>query len=189
MARPDRAGRGRSRPRGDAKIQYLHAVRAQHQVPRFQIAMHDAVLMRMPETFADLQCNGDRLRFRKRTAAPQPRFESLSAHVLHHQVQAVAVRAEIVKRADSWVAQRRDGSSLLLEALPVPGVRRPALREHLQRHDSLQAFIAGAVHFAHAAGPNWPNHGESAINRIAGSQQPWPVHRVHRKWTGKRRAA
>ena len=74
--------------------------------------------------------------------------------ILHDQEVDAVLVADVVKRTDAGVGERRDGARLALESLPPLRIRGHLRRQHLQRDRPTQPRIASAIHLTHAAGAN-----------------------------------
>ena len=96
------AGRGFVRHLGQSEIQHLHrAVRPQDDVARLQIAVHDALLVRVFERVGDLPGDLQRL-IQGHGALPDSFRQCGTVHQLHHQV----IGSDVVKVADVGMIQR-----------------------------------------------------------------------------------
>src|SRR5260370_9146412 len=130
-----RGGRLLSRLR-QAEVEYLlRPCRRDLDVRRFQIAMHDALLVRGLERFGDLSSIIQRGLHRKRAG------EIFAFHQFHHQ----EVWPDIVELADVGVVEGSDHPRFALETLAE--LRRADLDGDL----ALQARVAGLIPLTHAA--------------------------------------
>ncbi len=101
-------------------------------------------LQRLADGGEDLQC------FLGRHPGLDPLLQIAALQVLHGDVDVTLVDTDVVNGDDVAVAQGREDSALVQEALgPLPGL---GLLQHLERHLTLQGFLHGAEHHRHAAG-------------------------------------
>ena len=87
---------------------------------------------------------------RHRTFA-QPLGQSFSFEKLHHQIVGAILRANVVELADVRMVQRRNRPRLALHALFQLRRRRKMRGENFDRDRAVEARVAGAIHFSHAA--------------------------------------
>ena len=92
------------------EIQNLDAGFRDHDVAGLEIAMNDALAVRLDQRSHNLRGIEERRLHRKRSAL-QPGRDRLALHQFHHQV----VRPNVVERADVGVVQRRNRARLALE--------------------------------------------------------------------------
>ena len=118
--------RGPSKP----EIENLHPRFRNHNVARFQIAVHDALGVSLRQRTRDLRSIQQRRRYRQRTALQDLR-DGFPFDQFHHQI----IRPDVVKRADVRMIQRRNGASLPFK----PGAKLFA--GSLQRHRAPQPRI------------------------------------------------
>ena len=59
--------------------------------------------------------------------------------------------ADVMKRADVWMVQRRDGPRFAVEALLGFQIGRKMLRQNLDCYGTVEARVAGTIHLAHPA--------------------------------------
>ena len=130
-----RPGRERRPAPGQTEVQHLHPGLRHQDVRGLEVAVDDAVAVRVLERIRDLA--GEEQRSARRNRASQgPAF-----HELHHEV----VRPHVEQRADVGVVERRHGQRLVAEAL------LEALLRHLHRDRPLEPRVAGLVDVAHPA--------------------------------------
>jgi hypothetical protein len=113
--------------------------------------------MRLRQPVADLDGHVEGLLESQRT--PRDRLpERLALVVGHHEIElAVGRLIDLVDGADIGMVERRGGPRLPQKPLLGPLITREVRREHFDRHDAVEARIAGPVHRPHAAGPEWGN--------------------------------
>src|SRR6185436_17853033 len=84
------------------------------------------------------------------SSARNPLLESLSLEILHHQKVAACVGAEVVKRADVRMRQRRDRARFPLESLMHFLVFGDAGGKNFQRNRAVDARVLCSVHISHS---------------------------------------
>src|SRR5262249_33667065 len=99
---------------GHAEVHELDTRARQHDVRRLQVAVYDALTVRVIERVGDLDRVPHDLRDGKRTA-DQAMRERLAVDVFHDQERLPAGLAAVVQRADVRMIQVRDGARFPLE--------------------------------------------------------------------------
>ncbi len=151
-------GRGRD-GLGDAEVRDHRGVPGEQHVVRLDVAVHDAVLVRVRERARDVAQDAHRLGDRQRPAA-QPRAQALALDERHRVVGQPVEVAGREHRDDVRLLERRGDADLALE--PRRGHRRGELgREHLHDDLAAEAVLVGDEHARHAAAA------ELALERIA----------------------
>ena len=120
---------GRLRLLRQAEVEELHlrcivANRAgfgQHDVAGFQIAMDDALAMRLVERVGDLDRDLERIGKLQRSVSREPVGERLPLQVFHDEEVDPVLGADVVERADVWMVQA--GRQCALRARSAPGGR------------------------------------------------------------------
>src|SRR5271169_2642070 len=133
-----------------SEVHQLRARLGQHDVRRLQVAMDDALLMRLLQRLRDFRSDLQNLIKGQRTFR-QALSQSLAFEILHHQEVGAILRADVVKRADIGMLQRGNGFGLALHALFQFGVRGEMRRQNLDGNDAVEPGVLGAIDFAHAA--------------------------------------
>ncbi len=141
---------------GEAEVQHLHlAVGRQLDVCGLQVAVDDAVPVRLLEGLGDLLRDRDRFVYGDR-AARQTFREVLAGDELHRQeVEGGAIGErrvlESVDVGDVRVVEGREQLRLALEADEALLVLRQLGRQHLDRHVAAELRVGGAGNLAHSA--------------------------------------
>jgi hypothetical protein len=132
----------------EAEIEKLRSGLGHHDVARLQIAMGNAFAVRLVERVRNRDRAPKRLLERQRTSH-QTRGERLPFQILHHQMIDTVLPPDVVQRADMRMVQTGDGPRLALETpAPIRPLAR-AIAQHLDRHETIETGISGAVHVAH----------------------------------------
>ena len=135
----------------EPEVQHLHhAVGADFDVGRLQIAVHDALLMRCFERLCDLLGDGQRLVQRYRSAGDALR-EIVALDQLHRQRRHARGSFDAVDLSDVRVVQRGQNLRFALKPSHAVGVAREGLRQRLEGHLALEVGIGRPIHLAHAA--------------------------------------
>jgi hypothetical protein len=71
--------------------------------------------------------------------------------ILHHHKGGIAVLADVVKSANVWVIQTRNGASLCLETSAIFGLSRQGGGNGFDRNGTFQSRIERTIDFAHTA--------------------------------------
>ena len=137
---------------GDAEVRHLHdAFRVDDDVVRLDVAVDDAVAVRVPERGEDLTCIRNRDRDRARPPRPDELFERASLHVLHDdEVRAVRLTS-VVDRDDVRMREPGGMRRLAAEALDELLVVRVAVVQDLDRDAPAQLLVLREVDVGHAA--------------------------------------
>ena len=125
--------------------------RRQHQVRRFQIAVHDPGGVSGGERIGHLCDEAGDLGHRQRTAGEASR-ERLALVVRHRDERLAGEVADLVDRRDVRVIERAGGARLPQQA--GRGVRMAGglRRQELERDPALEVRILGEIHRPHPAG-------------------------------------
>src|SRR5439155_23089118 len=73
---------------------------------------------------------------------------------LHDEERRPVLLADVVQRADMGMIEGGDCAGFAIESIAELRVARQPGRQDFNRDDAIQARIAGAIDFAHPAGPN-----------------------------------
>ena len=125
----------------------------QHDVGGLEIAMRDALAVRLVERVGDLDRDLQRLVERQRPFL-EARGQRLALEMRHDEVVRAIDAADVVDAADVGMVQGRDGASLALEAGPQIGIASDLTRQDLDRDCPIEARVAGFVDLTHAAQPD-----------------------------------
>ena len=139
---------------GQAEVEHLHrAVRADHDVGRFQIAMDDAARVSRRQRIGDRY--GDPQHLAEAHAVPRnERIEALAAHVLHDDEIVAVRRLDLVDGDDVRVIEGRGGVRFLHKPPPTIVVADAIGRQDLDRDLAVETRIAGAIDLAHPTRAN-----------------------------------
>ena len=135
---------------GDAKVRDLHtALFVQEEIFGFDVAMDDAVLMRILQRLAHGRHHGQRLLGREPAGLHcLPQIHAV--HEFHEQKVKAACLAKVVNRDNIWVVQRRERLRLLGESVCKPPVHHALRRQQLQRHKPFKRFLPRFIDDTHA---------------------------------------
>ena len=84
-------------------------------------------------------------------ALPQAVLQGFAFQAFHHEKIDAVLAADVIKRADIRMLQRRNRLGLALETLPGFGIIRKTGGQDLDRHSAVEPGVAGAVHLSHSA--------------------------------------
>jgi hypothetical protein len=112
--------------------------------------VQDPGAVRAVEGAGDLDRVAQRLAERQRPAR-QPRRQRLAVQVLHDDEADVPFAADVMEHADVGMVQAREQPRFALEAGARVAVRPDVRRQDLDRDRAIEAGVACAVDFAHAA--------------------------------------
>ena len=137
---------------GDPEVHHLHhAVVAQHQVCRLQVAMHNPLPMRRTHAIQRLLAQRQRRHRGQCPALAHHLLQRLAVHKLHHHHRLALPCQKAEKRGNVVVVQRRLRPRLRPEPrLQIRMVRQPGIHQ-LQRDHPLQVHIHCLVDDAHRA--------------------------------------
>jgi hypothetical protein len=158
----DRAGLRRSavcvRAR-EPEVGYLRdPLRGEHDVLGLHVPVHDPLAMRVVERGQDLQHDfGGRARG-EQALRVQHVAQALAAHVLHHHEVHPVDGPPVVDVDDVRVVETGRRARFAPEPFDEPRVSRERRVKDLDRDLALEHRVAGAVHLAHPAGGDQPQH-------------------------------
>ena len=135
----------------DSEVGDLHAtVLIDKQILRLDVAMHDAVLMRVLQRLADRR--HDRQGLLRRKPAELHRLAQIhSVHEFHDQeIQPVAF-SKLMHGDNIRMVQRGERLRLLHESLLERRVGDALRGEELQRDETIESFLPRLVNHAHSA--------------------------------------
>ena len=139
----------------DPEIGHQRLPVVQQDVLGLDVAVNDAVPVRVVERARDLARDPHRLVDRQLLLAVEPVAERLALDVRHDVVQEAVGGAGIEQREDVRVLQVRRGADLGQESLGADH-RGELGPQHLDRDLAVVAKIVGEVDGRHAAGPELP---------------------------------
>ena len=147
---------GRVGRRGDAEVDELRdRIVAQQDIRRLDVAVHDALGMRVVERGAQLTCHARHPPGPQRPMAER-RCERLARHVLHDDENALIVDRGVVDRDEVRMVQR--GSELRLANEALLGVGRAVGMQSLDRDLTVEALVPAQQHGRHSPGAQMPEH-------------------------------
>ena len=136
---------------GDAEVGDLHApVRGDHQVLGLEVAVDDAVLLRVGEPGEQALEHAADLR---QGHLADVRAQRAALDVLHRDVRRAVVLEVVVHGDDVRMAQRAGHARLAQEALGERRVGGVEGAQLLERDEAVQVGLARQVHERHAAAP------------------------------------
>ena len=142
-----------SRPFGKAEVEQLYSGCREHHVARLHVAMDHLLAVRMIERVGDFGAVAEHIGRRQRSAR-EPVIECLAFEILHHQIGAAFVIADVEQAADMRVAEGGNRAGFRFESRAAVGSLGAIGVQHLDGDQTIQACIAGLVDLAHPAGPN-----------------------------------
>ena len=117
--------------------------------------MENAASVRRGQSVCNL--NGDIQAAAHAERAPlDSRAQSLSLEKFGDQERRAFMRAHVMNSDDGWMAQRGSGARFAYEPLDSRLVSGRGARNDLDGHFAAELSVVGAVHFAHATGPDGP---------------------------------
>ena len=157
--RAEQRTRGGQRPAPDvlreAEVGHGHAaVRAHHQVARLDVAVDDALSVRVVERQGRVPHDAGRLARRERAAPLDQVGQVAPLDELHREPRQAAFAAggaDREDRQDAGVGQPRRGARLGAEPLDPHRVARGGRRQHLHRDASPERGLSRLVHDPHGA--------------------------------------
>ncbi len=124
-------------------------VRRHQDICRLDVAVDDALLMRIGECFAELNDILDRLAQRQ-PAGGDPIAQRSALNIAHDQEGRAILLADIVDRQDCGVLQPSDRVRFALEARVQLRIAREIGTDNLDRHKAVGARLIGLVDGRHA---------------------------------------
>jgi hypothetical protein len=145
-------GAGRERVRDAEVREETRPVGTPQDVLRLDVAMHDAVAMRVVERTGDLAHDPQR---GVRVLGDERGGRAGAARlVFHRHVRGARVLADVEDRDDVRMAQVRGDARFAQEAPCRARVLREGRRQHLQRDLARERLLHGEVHQRHSALPS-----------------------------------
>ena len=136
---------------GQAEVGDFYPPRFVHQdVLGLDVAMDDALVMRILKRFADLRHDGQRLA-RLQLAVRQQVPQRHAIDELHQEVVKTIGLAEIVNGHDVRMVQTRQRARLAREPLGERWVPAGLGGQNLHGHQAVELLLPGLIHRAHAA--------------------------------------
>jgi hypothetical protein len=140
---------------GDAEVgQGRLAVAGDEDVLRLDVAVQHLGLVRRRERTRDLHADAQDVGHRQRALARQPVAQRAALEVVHRDVRPAAAGHPGVEDGDDVRMPGEPPGDLALALEPAHRVAVHRLdRQHLQRHDAVEALLVGAVDDAESAFP------------------------------------
>ena len=146
-------GRGGVLELREAEIDDLRrALGRDEDVLGLEIAVHDALVVRLRERERDAARDGEEALERQRLA-DEVAAQRLALDELHREVRAPVRLADLVDRDEVRVRHGGRRARLAQEAGAPSGIARDLFAQHLQRDRAAEALVVGEVDDAHAAAP------------------------------------
>ncbi len=117
--------------------------------------MDHAAVVRQGEALRHLQQDARGLEGLQPVLALEPLAERLAFDELHREIGLALVLADQVDLHDVRIVELRHAARLAEEAFDHQGVVGQCLRQHLDRHMSLQRGLEALVDHAHATAPEF----------------------------------
>ena len=138
--------------RGDTEIRHLdHVVIRDHDVLRLDVAVNDAVRMRVLERFCDLRGIAQRLLRAEHAALREALLERHALDELHDDILRVAAVPHVIHRDDVRLREHGDGVCLRLKAVFQLGILRHLITQDLDGDIAVQLMAHGLINDRHAA--------------------------------------
>jgi hypothetical protein len=148
------AGQLAAQHAGDAEVAQVGvAVFIQHDVAGLQIAVDDALLVRVIQRQRHLTQRLFQL-IHLGLAAPDELLQAAPGQIAHDDIGQALVLAVIVDGQDVGMFQVGDDIHLALETFVKAGVVQQMTRQHFDGNRAVHRLLAGAVHRRHAAPPD-----------------------------------
>src|SRR5436190_19691910 len=133
------------------EVEHLRvAVRTQHDVLRFDVAMHDAGLVRGSQRGGHLDCDFQCI-VQIHPPTHQRRAQCYTFYELGRDELPGSLRADLVNRQNVWMIQGRGSARLGFEPAELGLVRRQMLWEKLKRNLASEPLVSREIDFAHPA--------------------------------------
>jgi hypothetical protein len=140
---------------GETEVEHLHeAVAVREQVARLDVAVRDALFVRVLKAGGGLHRVADGFAHWEPAVRREPPVERVALDVLEHEEVRAAVAGHVVGVNDVRVIERGGGAGLVVEPVHVLGFERALGRQHLERDAAAERGVFGEEHLAHAAGPD-----------------------------------
>jgi hypothetical protein len=156
--------RRRTHCQRDAEVRHHGATLVQQDVLRLDVAMDDAVAVRVVEGVSHAHGHADRLVHTQLRLAVEPAAQRLAPDERHHVEQEAGGSAGVEERQDVGVLKRRRRPDLMDEAVRTQHSGQLGL-EHLDGDAAFVLQVVGKVHRRHAA------LAELAVYAVAVSQR------------------
>ncbi len=154
---------------GQPHVENLHrAVAVQKQIGGLDVAVNDALLVRVLQPPGRLHHTIDRLPHRQRALRLDDLAQIVAVDVLHHEKVDALGLARVVGGDDVGMLQPGRGPNLAAEPADRVGRLHRLRRQDLQGHDPLHRAVAGLEDLPHPARADLFQHGVFAEDQPAG---------------------
>ena len=137
---------------GNAEIRHLdHVVVRDHDVLRLDVAVDDAVRVRVLERFCNLRGIAQRLLRAEHAALREALLERHALDELHDDILRITAVSHIVHRDDVRLREHGDGVRLRLKAVFQLGILRHLIAQDLNGDIAVQLMAHGLINDRHAA--------------------------------------
>ena len=132
----------------EAEVEQLRTALGQHHVARLQVAVNDALAMRLVERVGDLDAGLERLRDPQRALLETLR-ERFTFEVLHDQEISSVLMPDVIERADVRVVQAGDSLRFEFQPRAQRRIRRDLRGQDFDRDRSAKTRIGRLVDLTH----------------------------------------
>ena len=138
-------GARRAQGLGDAEVRDHRAPAREQHVVGLDVAMHDAVVVRIRQRTGDLAQDADRVAHRQFAMALQPDAQRLALHERHREIRQTVRLARRMQWHDVRMLQPRGEQDLALEPFQRH-LRRGLRRQHLDHDRAAERDLLGHEH-------------------------------------------
>ncbi len=169
---------------GQAEVQDLHpAVRRDHDVGRFQVAVRDALAVGNTQGVGQRDGDVEEL-FERHAAIPDERCDVLAIHEFHGEEVTQLGLLDRVDRDDRRMVESGHGLGLLFQPSKSGGIGGRLGGKHLDRDLASEVGVLGKVHGTHAPLTQFVQDGVVG-NRLADHSRRTPCQRNNpAPWVG-----
>ena len=139
---------------GDAEVEHFDpTVAGDHHVRWFQVAVNDASLVSRHQRRAEGNCQGEKT-IERESMLGQEFGQRLPLNQFHCQEQRVVGLLDGMQRHDVGMVERRNSFRFPDEAGAPYRIGGEGVREHFERHATIQPRVAREIDLAHATSAN-----------------------------------